>query len=79
MPVFADYQTTLPRKYAFGAPVVEVGFDKQELTSLYQGTGLLLEREWPCIPYEHKVTGHHSATGNHACSLSDRSGSSQPN
>jgi SAM-dependent methyltransferase len=63
VPVFAHYRTTFLRKYAYGAPVVEVVFDKQELLSLCQGAGLRLEREWPCIPYDvHEVTEHHSTT-----------------
>jgi SAM-dependent methyltransferase len=63
VPVFAQYRTTFLSKYAYGAPVVEVVFSKQELMSLCQGAGLRLEREWPCIPYDvHEVTGHHSTT-----------------
>ena len=34
VPVFDDYQTTFLRKYAYGAPVVEVVFGKQELMSI---------------------------------------------
>jgi SAM-dependent methyltransferase len=61
VPVFDDYQTTYLRKYAYGAPVVEVVFGKQELMSLCQSEGLQLEREWPGIPYDvADVTGHHS-------------------
>jgi SAM-dependent methyltransferase len=61
VPVFAEYRTTFLRKYAYGAPVVEVVFNKQELMALCQGAGLRLEREWACIPYDmSEVTGHHS-------------------
>jgi SAM-dependent methyltransferase len=63
VPVFRDHQTTYLRKYAYGAPVVEVVFGKQELIKLCEGAGLRLEREWPCLPYDvHEVTGHHSKT-----------------
>ena len=51
------------RKYAYGAPVVEIVFGKQELIALCRDAGLRFEREWPGIPYDvHEVTGHHSVT-----------------
>jgi SAM-dependent methyltransferase len=63
VPVFAHFRTTFLTKYAYGAPVVEVVFSKEELMSLCQDAGLRLEREWPCIPYDvHEATGHHSTT-----------------
>ena len=63
VPVFDDHQTAFLRKYAYGAPVVEIVFSKQDLMALCQGAGLRLEREWPCIPYDvEEVTGHHSTT-----------------
>jgi SAM-dependent methyltransferase len=63
VPVFDGYRTTFLRKYAYGAPVVEIIFSKPELISLCQNAGLRLEREWACIPYDmHEVTGHHSTT-----------------
>jgi SAM-dependent methyltransferase len=63
VPVFDDYRTTFLRKYAYGAPVVEVVFGKQELMSLCNSAGLRLEREWACIPCDvSEVTGHHSST-----------------
>ena len=63
VPVFDSHQTTYLRKFAYGAPVVEVIFGKTELMSLCRDAGLLLEREWPCIPYDvFEVTGHHSKT-----------------
>jgi SAM-dependent methyltransferase len=63
VPVFAEHRTTFLTKYAYGAPVVEIVFDKKELMALCKGAGLRLEREWPCIPYDvHEVTGHHSTT-----------------
>ena len=63
VPVFRDYPTTFLRKYAYGGPVVEVIFGKQELISLCDTAGLRLESEWACIPYDvSEVTGHHSTT-----------------
>ena len=63
VPVFGDYRTTYLRKYAYGAPVVEIVFGRAELMSLCNESGLRLERTWPCIPYDVSgVTGHHSIT-----------------
>jgi SAM-dependent methyltransferase len=63
VPVFDDYRTTFLTKYAYGAPVVEIIFGKQELMSLCQESGLRLERKWACIPYDvSEVTGHRSTT-----------------
>ena len=63
VPVFAEYRTTFLRKYAYGAPVVEIVFNKPELMSICEAAGLRLEREWPCIPYDvYEATGHHSTT-----------------
>ncbi len=51
------------RKFAYGAPVVEIVFNKNELISLCRDAGLRLEREWPCIPYGvFELTGQHSKT-----------------
>ena len=62
VPVFNEHRTTFLTKYAYGAPVVEVVFGREELVSLCREAGLLLEREWPCIPYDvFGATGHHSA------------------
>jgi SAM-dependent methyltransferase len=63
VPVFDDHQTTYLRKFAYGAPVVEVIFGRNELMSLCRDAGLRLQREWPCIPYDvSEVTGHRSTT-----------------
>jgi SAM-dependent methyltransferase len=63
VPVFHDNPTLFLRKYAYGAPVVEAIFSKQELLGLCRDAGLRLVREWPCIPYDvYEVTGHHSTT-----------------
>ncbi|MDI1266936.1 MAG: class I SAM-dependent methyltransferase [bacterium] len=63
VPVFEAHDTTFLRKYAYGSPVVEVVFSKNELISLCEKAGLRLERQWPCIPYDvAEVTGHRSFT-----------------
>jgi SAM-dependent methyltransferase len=63
VPVFDDYRTTYLRKYAYGGAVVEIVFGRAELMSLCTGSGLRLERTWPCIPYDvSAVTGHRSTT-----------------
>jgi SAM-dependent methyltransferase len=63
VPVFGEYRTTFLRKYAYGAPVVEIVFGKPELMSLCREAGLRLQREWPGIPYDvSSVTAHHSST-----------------
>ena len=63
VPVFADHRTTFLQKYAYGAPVIEIIFDKQELIALCRDAGLQLVQEWPGVPYDvHEVTGHHSVT-----------------
>ncbi len=73
VPVFDDYRTTFLTKYAYGAPVVEIIFGKQELMSLCHQYGLRLEREWACIPYDmSEVTGHHSTTETYLFSLQGR-------
>jgi len=70
VPVFDDHRTTYLRKYAYGAPVVEIVFGKQELMSLCQDAGLRLEREWSGIPYDvFEPTGHHSASKTYLFSL----------
>ena len=61
VPVFNNHGTTYLKKYAYGAPVIEVVFGKQELMSLCRDAGLRLVKEWPGIPYDvHETTGHHS-------------------
>ena len=63
VPVFDGHQTTYLRKFAYGAPVVEVIFGRNELMSLCRDAGLRLQRQWPCIPYEvSEVTDHRSTT-----------------
>jgi SAM-dependent methyltransferase len=73
VPVFSDHRTTFLRKYAYGAPVVEIVFNKQELLSICQGAGLRLDQQWPCLPYDvHEATGHHSTTETYLFSKSPK-------
>lgn len=72
VPVFEDDQpTTFLQKYAYGAPVVEAVFGRQELLGLCDAAGLRLVREWPSIPYDvSAVTGHRSTTKTYLLSTS---------
>ena len=63
VPVFDEHRTTFLRKHAYGAPVVEIIFNKKELMALCAEHGLSLERQWSGIPYDvFDITGHHSRT-----------------
>jgi SAM-dependent methyltransferase len=63
VPVFDDHRTTYLRKYAYGAPVIEIVFGRAELMSLCEMAELRLERTWPCIHYDVEgVTGNRSVT-----------------
>jgi len=63
VPVFRNYRTTFLNKYAYGAPVVEIIFGKQELMALCHQAGLQLKHEWACIPYNvSEITGYDSTT-----------------
>ena len=50
VPVFDDHRTTYLRKYAYGAPVVEIVFGRAELMSLCEQAGLRLERNGRAFP-----------------------------
>jgi ubiquinone/menaquinone biosynthesis C-methylase UbiE len=70
VPVFPNHRTTFLRKYAYGAPVVEIVFGKQELMRACRDAGLRLEREWPGIPYDvSAATGHHAINETYLFSL----------
>lgn len=61
VPVFRNHPTTYLRKYAYGAPVIEVVFCEEELMASCRSAGLRLVRQWRGIPYDvsHAV-GHKS-------------------
>ena len=61
VPVFHDHPTLFLTKYAYGAPVVEIVYGKQELMTLCADAGMRLEQQWLSIPYDvYETTGHHS-------------------
>jgi SAM-dependent methyltransferase len=63
VPVFSGHRTTFLQKYAYGAPVIEIIFEKRELMAICRDAGLRLAREWPGVAYDvHEVTGQHSLT-----------------
>jgi SAM-dependent methyltransferase len=64
VPVFDDNQdTTFLQKYAYGAPVIEAVFGRQELLAIWSEAGLQPVREWQSIPYDvSTAAGHHSST-----------------
>lgn len=70
VPVFPDQRTTFLTKYAYGAPVVEIIFGKQELMALCADAGLGFEQEWPGVSYDmFDATGHHSVTETYLFSI----------
>jgi SAM-dependent methyltransferase len=64
VPMFdGDQPTTFLQKFAYGAPVVEAVFGRQELLAICSEAGLRLAQEWPSIPYDvSAVTGQASST-----------------
>lgn len=62
VPVFNEHhRTVFLQKYAYGAPVVEVVFDRQELLAISERAGLRLITAWQSIPYDvSAITGHPS-------------------
>lgn len=52
VPVFPDHATTYIHKYAYGSPVVEMVFSRDELLQLFRKNGLILHRSWASIPYD---------------------------
>jgi len=61
VPLFRDRQTTFLSKYAYGAPVVEVIFNRADLLALFSKFGFALVKSWPSIEYDiHPVTPEHS-------------------
>src|SRR5690606_32463849 len=61
VPVFNKRDTTYLRKYAYGAPVVEVVFNRDHLISLFEQAGLTLLQAWKSIDSDvHPATPEHS-------------------
>lgn len=68
VPVFQDHPTTHLRKYAYGAPVIEIIFNRPALIACFSSNGLVVERSWRTIPYDvSHVTGKHSFTETFLC------------
>lgn len=61
VPLFQQRKTTYLSKYAYGAPVVEIVFNRKELLATMDRHGLELVASWPSIDYDvYPVTGEHS-------------------
>jgi len=57
-PVFVDHDTVYLHKYAYGAPVVEMVFNRDELIACFAKAGLRLVQSWRTIDYDvSAVTG----------------------
>ena len=57
-PVFTDHATVYLHKYAYGAPVVEMVFNRDELIACFARAGLRLVQSWRTIDYDvSAVTG----------------------
>jgi ubiquinone/menaquinone biosynthesis C-methylase UbiE len=52
VPVFMDHPTVHIHKYAYGSPVVEMVFSRDELLRIFERHGLKLARSWDTIPYD---------------------------
>jgi ubiquinone/menaquinone biosynthesis C-methylase UbiE len=68
VPVFPGHPTTFLHKYAYGSPVVEAVFNRDELLACFARTGLRLIQSWPTIPYDvSAVTGASSHAETFLC------------
>ena len=68
VPVMARRSTTLLRKQAYGAPVVEVIFNQAELERLFTSNGLDIQATYDSIPYDvSDVIGEPSWTLTYLC------------
>ena len=52
VPVFPNHSTVYIRKYAYGSPVVEMVFSRDELLQCFERNGLSVVRSWDSIPYD---------------------------
>jgi ubiquinone/menaquinone biosynthesis C-methylase UbiE len=68
VPVFPDHPTTFLHKYAYGGPVVEAVFNREELLELFSRHGLRMVRSWRTIDYDvGTVTGSPSHAETFLC------------
>ncbi|HKU65872.1 MAG TPA: class I SAM-dependent methyltransferase [Rhizomicrobium sp.] len=52
VPVLSQRSTAYLRKYAYGAPVVEIIFNRDALLACFVAHGLRVEQSWPTIDYD---------------------------
>lgn len=68
VPVMIHAKTTILSKHAYGQPVVEVIFNKQQLESLFHDSGLVVRQQFESIPYDvSAVLGENSWTITYLC------------
>jgi hypothetical protein len=61
VPVFSSRRTAHLAKYAYGAPVIETIFNRDELLQCFAENGLALAGSWVGLPYDvYEVAGEHS-------------------
>lgn len=68
VPVFARRETAYIQKYAYGVPVAEIVFNRDELIAGFSSNGLKVADSWIGPPYDvHAVAGEHSASETFLC------------
>lgn len=63
VPIMDSHRTVHLHKYAYGSPVVEVVFNRDELLALFSQSGLELVHSWASIDYD---VSHVTGTRSHA-------------
>jgi SAM-dependent methyltransferase len=75
VPVFPSRTTAHLAKYAYGSPVIETVFNRQELLACMEENGLQLRGAWVGLPYDvHEVSGEHSHGETFLCVAANREG-----
>jgi ubiquinone/menaquinone biosynthesis C-methylase UbiE len=68
VPVFTHRGTAHIRKYAYGVPVGEIVFNRDELLASFAANGLQVAGSWMGPPYDvHAVAGEHSTAETFLC------------
>jgi SAM-dependent methyltransferase len=68
VPMFAERDTAYIRKYAYGAPVEEMVFNRNELLRSFADAGLRVAQTWTSLPYDvYAVAGEPSFTETFLC------------
>jgi SAM-dependent methyltransferase len=68
VPVFPAGATAYLAKYAYGAPVIETVFNRDELLDCFAENGLVVAESWTGLPYDvHVVAGAHSHAETFLC------------